>query len=155
VIRVSKLTDYGIILLVHMASKPIGTVFSAKELSVASSVPLPTVSKLLKSLVNSHLISSKLGVNGGYVLAYEPHGISVSRMIEALEGPLLLTDCASQVEHTCVLEKECPTKTPWQKVNQVIHEALGQLTLAQMAENFCNSQDAQVLSKKLYSIGVQ
>ena len=95
-IRVSKLTDYGIVLLSYFAHNAEKQPFSAKPLSEASQIPLPTVSKLLKMLTNTGLLVSERGRNGGYSLAKKPHEISVAQVISLLEGPLALTECSTR-----------------------------------------------------------
>ncbi len=132
-IRLSRLTDYGISLLAHMAQEEVGHTFTARELAAISGLPLPTVSKVLKQLSHSELVVSKLGVNGGYSIARTPHTITVAEMIDALEGPFALTACTSHPKNqACEFEASCLTKSPWQKINRVVRDALEGLNLAQM-----------------------
>src|SRR5512139_1183496 len=90
-IRMSKLTDYAILILAHLA-RASGTL-TAHELAGRSRVPLPTVSKLAKELSKAGLVISHRGRNGGYGLARPAEQISVAEIVEALEGPIALTEC--------------------------------------------------------------
>lgn len=134
-IRLSRLTDYGVILMAYFAKFKPGHVLTAREIAETVGIPLPTVSKLLKKLSGANLIVSHRGVNGGYCLMRSPMDISVVEMLEVLEGPLGLTDCSYVAEHNCDLESTCMTKNPWKKINQVIREALSALSLADMSRS--------------------
>jgi len=126
-IRLGRLTDYGIVVMSHIAANN-GPILTARELSERSSLPLPTVSKVLKSLAKANLIESHRGVKGGYQLARAPEEIRVTDMIDALEGPIAMTECSGETEH-CIYDQHCPVKTPWQKINLVVRNALSQMTL--------------------------
>ena len=133
-IRISKLTDYSIVLLSHLASKP-DVLHSTRDLAEESRLPLPTVEKLLKKLTASDLLVSERGARGGYRLARDAGSISVADVIAALEGPIGLTQCTSHGDgrgEVCELQRFCPTKTPWMKINDVVLRALKDLSLAEM-----------------------
>lgn len=126
-IRLGRLTDYGIVVMSHMATAR-GSIVTARELAQWSHLPLPTVSKVLKLLAKGHLIESHRGVNGGYQLARSPKEICVADMIDALEGPIAITNCAGETEH-CQYDQHCPVKEHGPKINKVVRNALSQMTL--------------------------
>jgi FeS assembly SUF system regulator len=127
-IRMSKLTDYAIVLLAHLA-RTSGTL-TAQELSSQSGVPLPTVSKLCKELAKADLVASHRGRHGGYGLARPAERISVAEIVEALEGPIALTDCSSPHKGVCGIEATCPAKASWDPVSRAIQGALQGLPLS-------------------------
>ena len=131
-IRLTKLTDYGIVLLTHMARGKTRTVFTARDLAVEARLPLPTVGRLLKMLTSDGLLCSHRGVHGGYSLARAADEITVAQIIRALEGPISLTEC-SDGPGVCRQEMYCPVKTNWQKINSAVHSALDGISLADMA----------------------
>lgn len=128
-IRMNKLTDYGVVLLTTFARTPERGI-SARELSTRTGIPQPTVVKLLKTLLKAGLLVSQRGTKGGYALSKAPGEVPVAAIIEALEGPLAITECG--VPGACEHERGCPAKPNWAAVNGVIHEALSKLTLAEM-----------------------
>ncbi len=131
-IRIGKLTDYGILLLTHMAQNP-QRLYTTQEVADAVKVPRPTTTKLLKSLVRGGLLESHRGIKGGYVLSRSPDRISMVDVVTALEGPVGLTDCGtSRQPGACQRSVSCAIKTNWQRINQAVHDALGQVTLAEM-----------------------
>jgi FeS assembly SUF system regulator len=130
-IRISRLTDYGIVLLCYIAREPEGT-FTASELAERSRLPLPTVAKILKSLCRGGLLRSHRGVHGGYALAKSADDVSIADVLEALEGPFALTDCS--VECACDIERTCPVRANWRRINGVVLEALERLKLSEMLQ---------------------
>ncbi len=136
-LRISKLTDYGIVLLVRFArdaassSEPAAPL-TAREMAEATELPLPVVSKMLKSLAGAQLLDSQRGARGGYSLARDPRQVTVAEIIEALEGPIALMDCTVGPGH-CDQESRCGLSTPWLRINRAIQETLEKVTLAELA----------------------
>ena len=127
-IRMSKLTDYAIVLLAHLA-RSTDTV-TAHELARRSKVPLPTVAKLCKELSRAGLVISHRGRHGGYALSRPAERISVAEVVEALEGPIALTDCATEGREHCDIEADCLARASWDPVSRAIHLALEKLPLS-------------------------
>ncbi len=131
-IRLSKETDYGILLLTYLAGTPEAAVFSARDLASEASMPLPMVSKVLKALARQGVLTSQRGAKGGYALARRPEKISIGQVIAAMEGPVALTEC---IEHPgdCMQEPTCRVRKNWAKINQRVLASLESITLAEMA----------------------
>ena len=133
-LRVTKLTDYATVLLTSLADDPDG-VSSAAELAERTRLELPTVSKVLKPLAHARLVEGVRGSSGGYRLARPPEAIRLIEIVEAIEGPLNVTECSG--EHSaCDLEAQCGVRGNWRHINQVVAEALGGISLAQMRVPF-------------------
>ena len=131
-LRISKLTDYGIVLLARFAGEVPGAILNAREMAEATALPLPVVSKMLKTLSGAELLDSQRGARGGYHLARAPGRVTVAEIIEALDGPIALMDCAAGPGH-CEVEESCGIREPWQRINQAVLQALRGVTLAELA----------------------
>ncbi len=131
-LRMSKLTDYGTLVLAQLAASE-GRLASAHQVSVDTHLSLPTVSKLLKSLVRAGLAVSRRGARGGYALSRPAEEISAAQILDALEGPLAITECCS-AHGLCVLESSCRVGSAWQSINLSIREALGEVSLADLQQ---------------------
>jgi len=131
-IRISRLTDYGIVLMSYMAGQP-ERAHTASELAAGAQLPSPTVSKLLRLLAREGLLESQRGVKGGYTLARRADEISVGAIISALEGPIALTDCAALEDPDCAREPLCPVRGHWNRISLAIRDALEGISLADMA----------------------
>jgi FeS assembly SUF system regulator len=131
-IRLGKLTDYGLLVMSQIARSPRSELHTARDLALKCRLPLPTVSKLLKILLQSGLLASHRGIKGGYSLVREPNLISVAEIVSALEGPLALTECSTDVAGLCDLEPSCPIRDNQRVINQVIRGALQKVTLSDL-----------------------
>jgi FeS assembly SUF system regulator len=133
VFRISRLTDYGIVVMAHLAECSDDDSHNARELAEDTQLPAPVVSKILKSLTRAGLLVSQRGSKGGYSLARTPAEIPVVEMITALEGPVGITECTIQ-PGACAQESSCQVRDPWQRINGAVHAALEQITLADLAK---------------------
>jgi FeS assembly SUF system regulator len=136
-LRITKQTDYGIVLLSRMAAEP-ARLFNAPELAHDAQLPLPTVSKILKLLARDGLLASHRGVKGGYSLSRPPEAISIAEVIGSLDGPIAITECVED-DHstgpgTCQQQGHCATQANWQVINRAVRLALEDITLRDMAE---------------------
>ncbi|HEX2493638.1 MAG TPA: SUF system Fe-S cluster assembly regulator [Steroidobacter sp.] len=130
-LRISKLTDYGTVILACLASPP-SRLWTAAEVAERTRVGLPTVSKLLKKLQRAGLVVSTRGSHGGYQLARPANEITAVHILDALEGPFAITECSGQ-HSTCGIESNCRVGYAWQRVNGAIRRALTDISLAQLA----------------------
>lgn len=131
-LRMSKMTDYGIVLMTRLAMNP-KRQHAAADLSAQVEMPLPTVSKILKQLARAQLLVSARGAQGGYSLARSPETISVAEIIATLEGPISLTECIS-APGECEREPHCSIRTHWEQINQAIYRALNDIKLSDMVQ---------------------
>lgn len=130
-IRISKMTDYATVILAAMAHAPAG-LHSAAALAERTRIGAPTVSKLLKMLQRAGLVRSTRGLHGGYTLARPPEAISAAAILDALEGPVAVTECSASAGQ-CGIENTCEVGRAWQRVNLAIRRSLYGVSLAQLA----------------------
>jgi FeS assembly SUF system regulator len=129
-LRVTKLTDYATVVLTVLAARP-GEVLSATGLAECSGLEPPTVSKLLKPLAQAGLVEGLRGAHGGYRLSRDARGITLKQIVEAIEGPLAMTECSLH-DGQCGIAQHCGVRANWRLINDVVADALQAVTLAQM-----------------------
>lgn len=135
-IRLTKLTDYGFVMLTLFAKGDGTSAHNAPEVASEANVPLPTASKILKMLARGGLLIAHRGVKGGYRLSRPPRDISVADVIHALEGPIAITECSDREnESDCGLRGGCPVSSNWQRINQVVFDALRRISLAELCSS--------------------
>ncbi|HIG64732.1 MAG TPA: SUF system Fe-S cluster assembly regulator [Methyloprofundus sp.] len=149
-LRLAKLTDYATVILSFMA-KSQTQIHAALEISRATGIALPTVSKILKLLLKAEVLSSIRGAKGGYALVQPPEKITVASVIAALEGPIALTECSTQ-EGSCGQVSGCQIGNNWRIVNQTIQQALESVTLADMLLPVKAPQEITVPVASLYRL---
>ena len=147
-LRLSKLADYATVILSFMA-KDQARIAAAVEIALATGISLPTVSKILKLLVNAKVLTSTRGAKGGYFLAREPSAISVADIISALEGPIALTEC-SLSKQTCEQASGCGIRGNWHLINQTIYNALESVTLADLIRPVVSPEEISIPLDSLY-----
>ena len=131
-IRLTRISDYGILLMTLLAARGGHAPRNARQVATAARLPLPVVRKILKVLTREGLLASHRGSKGGYSLARSPEQISAAEMIAALDGPIGLTECAIHPGQ-CGQEASCHVREPWQRINAVVQHALSSVTLADLA----------------------
>jgi FeS assembly SUF system regulator len=129
-LRMSKLTDYGTLVLSQLAAQH-GGIASAGQVANATHLGPATVSKVLKSLAHAGLVVSARGVQGGYALARPAEDITAAEILDALEGPVAITECSSK-NSGCDIEEFCRVGRAWQRINRSIREALENVSLADL-----------------------
>jgi FeS assembly SUF system regulator len=127
-LRISRLTDYATVILASLGG---GALASAADIALRTRIGLPTVSKLLKELQHAGLVRSVRGAHGGYQLARPATDISAADIIDAVEGPVALTECASG-SGVCGIETTCMVGHSWQRVSLAIRRALTEISLTDL-----------------------
>ncbi|WP_140910089.1 SUF system Fe-S cluster assembly regulator [Cognatiluteimonas lumbrici] len=129
-LRVTRLTDYATVVLTVLAARH-DDVLSAADLATAAGLELPTVAKVLRPLAQAGLVEGFRGAAGGYRLARDPAEISLVEVVEAMEGPLGMTECSLH-DGTCGIEASCGVRANWLRINDVVADALRAVSLAEM-----------------------
>lgn len=138
-LRMSKMADYGTLILTTMVHEP-ERIQSAAGIAAMIHVPVPTVSKILKILTREGLVTSLRGAKGGYLLSRAPNQITVSHIINAMDGPIGMTEC-SITPGLCAQESACRVRANWQKVNRIVLDALDKITLDQMIQPVTDTRE--------------
>lgn len=126
---------------------------SAAEIATAIHVPVPTVSKVLKILTREGLVLSLRGAKGGYQLSRPPHQITVAEIIQAMDGPIGMTEC-SITPGLCTQESDCAVRANWQRVNLIVLQALEKITLDQMIQPVPKTVDIRALRSRPPKVGI-
>ncbi|MCC3861840.1 SUF system Fe-S cluster assembly regulator [Pseudemcibacter aquimaris] len=148
-IKLSNLADYAVVLMSTIAARPDEN-FTAAVLNEDTKVPLPTVSKILGKMAKANLLISHRGVGGGFSLNKEVE-ISIADIIEAVDGPVQLTNCLSEEEHNCDYVPVCATRGKWDKINKAVYEALDNVPLSEMVPSkydFFTEEEKKKLRKQ-------
>jgi FeS assembly SUF system regulator len=127
-LRISRLTDYATVILASLGD---GGLASAADIAERTRIGLPTVSKLLKALQHAGLVRSVRGARGGYQLARPAAAINAAEIIDAVEGPVALTECAGGTGN-CGLESTCLVGHGWQRISRAIRGALAGVSLEEL-----------------------
>jgi FeS assembly SUF system regulator len=139
-LRLSKLTDYAVVVLIRLSESERAldrcgcgdAVQTSPGIAAATGIPEPTVAKVLKALAGGGLVTSQRGARGGYRLARSLRDIAVADVISAVDGPIALTACVDGGAGGCDVQGMCAVRGRWDLVNTAIRAALTGITLADM-----------------------
>lgn len=137
-LRLSKLTDYAVVIMAYLSQHP-GIAINAKSISEHTGISLPTASKLLKRLSHEGLLQANRGIKGGYQLAYPATDISLGTVIQTLEGQIALTECSHNTL-ACSLEKQCTIRDNWRRINAFIQATLMHISLTDLLQPLKQNQ---------------
>ena len=126
------MTDYAVVLATPLAAAE--GAHAARDLALHTQIPEPTASKVLKKLARAGVVTSQRGAKGGYALARSPQRIGIHEVIQAIEGPIAVTECSDESSDSlCEYETNCGVRANWQRINLAVQSALSEITLADMA----------------------
>jgi Rrf2 family protein len=134
-LKISKLTDYGLLATVYLARHH-GEVVAAREIANFYHLPVPMVTKVLKTLHSGGLIESHRGSGGGYSFDGDSDAVTLGQLLEALEGPWDLVECETtdDLGHAlCAIRSACPSRRFMFGINRAIKGAFERVTLDDMA----------------------
>ena len=129
-LRLSKLTDYAVVVLVQLSRGE--ACQTAPGIARAIGVPEPTVAKVLKALSAAGIVTSQRGARGGYSLAMPAASIDVAAVVTAIDGPIALVACVEGSGQDCEVQGQCPVRGRWDVVNTAISMALSAITLVDL-----------------------
>jgi len=142
-IRLSRIADYGIVLMTELARGQRS--MATPELAERTRIAQPMAGKILKTLTREGLLVSHRGAKGGYRLARQPSLVTVAEIIEALDGPIALTACIEVGAGECGIEEICPARSNWHRINAAIRAALDGISLGEMAQGWQLGQGGLLL----------
>jgi FeS assembly SUF system regulator len=131
-IRISRMADYALLVVLKMCGRD--ELITLDRLCQLTTLSLPTVRKLMRSLTHNNLVESVRGSHGGYKLSSQPDQISIAEVIEAIDGPIALTECVKSDGGDCELADTCELQGNWNIVNRLISNALHNVTLDAMGQ---------------------
>lgn len=126
--KLNRMTDYAIVVLGVLAHRQ-GEILATAQLADLTSLNQPTVAKVAKTLVAADLLDTQRGVHGGYRLARHAAGISLVQIVEAMEGPIAVSDCVDGSQAPCMVNNDCFTSRNLNRVNLVVRDALNDVSL--------------------------
>jgi Rrf2 family protein len=133
-LKISKLTDYGLLASVYLARRG-GEIVAAREIAEFYHLPVPMITKVLKTLHQSGVVESHRGVAGGYSFDGDAESVTLGHLVEALEGPWDLVECETTDEDghaICSIRVACPSRRFMFGINRAIKGAFEQVTLGDL-----------------------
>jgi FeS assembly SUF system regulator len=131
--RLSNMADYAVVVMSAASRHCGGLRTSATELASETGIALPTVQKLVSILTKGGLLRSVRGAGGGIQLGRPAAAITLADIIEAVEGPIAMTNCLNATTCSCAIEPDCNMKPHWAIVNNAVRSALSDVSLSSLS----------------------
>ena len=137
-IRLTNLADYAVVVMTAAAKSPERRL-SAPEVAATTGIPVPTVAKLMGTLARAGLLAASRGAGGGFQFCRAPAEVSIPAIIEAVDGPIALTQCqhpggAAHPAGHCTITSQCSVRGHWAPINRAVRDALAAVTLADLVQ---------------------
>jgi len=132
--QLSKKVEYGLIAIRHMATGGRGRIYTAKEIAEKYQIPYELLSKIMQKLAKKGFIASYQGVHGGYTLTRDPSTVTVSSLIQTIEGKpaVKIVQCEAEIPENCIIHNQCTIKDPLVKLQSSINQIFDQMTVMQL-----------------------
>lgn len=132
--RINRRTDYAVRVMLALAKRPPGARLATQAIQDEMLVPRSFLQRIIAELSKAGLIVTFAGASGGLELRSPAEGINLRHIWEAIEGPLLISDCLKGA-HECPLDESCPVRCRWARLQAMIALELERITLAQLAHD--------------------
>ena len=136
-LKITRLADYAVSIISSFSGSE-AEMLSSQDIVNKTKIQQATVNKLLAKLVKENLLEPFRGTNGGYKLKRDLSNISIKELVEAIEGPVSLTNCLNKNANDCNLFSVCSTKNAWSFVNTAIKDTLDGIKIKDIKNNKFN-----------------
>jgi len=130
--RISRRTDYAVRVMLCLAKRAYGTRLSTQTIQDEMQTPRAFLQRIIADLSKVELICTYPGPNGGVQLAHPAAEINLRHIWEAIEGPLLISECI-EAPQDCPLNAGCPVRVRWERLQSIIAQELERITLNELA----------------------
>jgi Rrf2 family protein len=131
--QITRETDYAIRCVLHLSKDP-DRVIMVDSIARDKKIPKSFLAKILQKLTKAGIVKSFRGVNGGYKLDKHPSEVSLLNIIESIEGPVVMNECAMN-KIICDMSDSCTVHPVWVKIRKVVEGALSNYNLETLSEN--------------------
>ena len=121
--RLTSFTDYGLRMLMRMASAP-ERAFSTAELAEEFALSRHHLTKIMQRLSRGGIVATRRGGGGGAVLARAPDAIRLGEVVQLLEQDQALVECFGSDAGACTLDGRCRHKTRLRRAEERFLEDL-------------------------------
>lgn len=141
---------YGLRALLEIAVEPDKKPVTIRDISERQQMSVTYLEQILHKLKKAGIVRSIRGARGGYVLARKGDKITVSQIINALDGPISISYCdfPEMREKSCIGPSACVSRVLWKKLEKLIEATLSSVTLADLGKQVLNKKGFRLSNKR-------
>ena len=139
-LKINRQTDYAVRVILALASREAGTRLSSGAIQTEMLIPKSFMPRIVAQLANCGLVKTFAGRDGGLQLSRSAEEITMKDVVEAFEGPLLLSECMQVADESdCPFQKNCHVRTKWGRIQVAMLREMAAINFKALAnESFTN-----------------
>ena len=139
--EINRRTDYAIRLVAAMMQNE-GKPLSVREAAELQDVPYSFARGIQHDLAKSGLITTVRGAHGGMILAADPDELTLSELVETVQGPISVAICLSE-KGWCPRDESCVFHNVWDGLSHIISGYLSSVTIKELLQGEQPNLDKQ------------
>lgn len=132
--RLTRAGEYAVRCILYLCGKEPGELVSRQEIADSVEIPPHFLAKIAQQLARQGLIDIHQGAHGGFVLARDPHDISLLEVVETMIGEIYLNDCILRPE-TCDRHTVCAVHQVWNQARERLRATLAAVSMADLHQD--------------------
>lgn len=139
-LKINRQTDYAVRIVLALANRQAGVRLSSSAIQKEMLIPQTYMSRIVAQLAAAGLVTTFAGRDGGLQLPRPPSEITLKDVVEAFEGPMLLSECMqAKDEDDCPFQANCPVRTKWGRIQVAMLREMASVSFADLAEEAKNA----------------
>lgn len=132
-LKLSKKGEYAIRTIFHLSF--FNDVCITSDIAKSQQIPVPFLKKIIQTLKVGGLVNSVRGKGGGIILKVSPALLTMKRVIEAIEGPIVINECLA-CPGACKRDEICPFYSMWAECQNKIAVMLDSWNFATVVNHY-------------------
>jgi Rrf2 family protein len=134
-LKINRQTDYAVRVLLALTKRGEGARLSSTDIQQEMLIPKAFMSRIVAQLSRSGLLNTFPGRDGGLMLPRPASQINLRHVVEAFEGPILLSACLDvKNEDDCPFQANCPVSPKWGRVQVAMMREMASITFEDLAK---------------------
>ncbi len=134
-LKINRQTDYAVRVILALAQRGEGARLSSGEIQREMLIPRALMPRIVAQLARERLLSTFPGREGGLMLPRPASQITLMDVVEAFEGPILLSECLQvRGEDDCPFLSNCPVRSKWGRVQAAMMHEMAAITFEDLAK---------------------
>lgn len=134
-LKINRQTDYAVRVILSLAQHGEGIRLSSTEIQQEMLIPKAFMTRIVAQLAREGLVNTFPGRDGGLMLPRPASQITLKDVVEAFEGPILLSECMQvKGEDDCPFQSNCPVRSKWGRVQVAMMREMASISFADLAK---------------------
>jgi Rrf2 family protein len=134
-LKINRQTDYAVRVVLALAKRGEGARLLTADIQQEMLIPKAFMTRIVAQLSRQGLLNTYPGREGGLMLPRPAAQITLRDVVDAFEGPILLSECLQvKGEDDCPFQSHCPVRTKWGRVQVAMLREMASITFEDLAK---------------------